>query len=85
MRYLGIDYGAKKVGVAVSDESGEFSYPLKVLENSKDLIYDISYICKENNIGDIVVGDSKDFNQVKLVQYSQISHQYLFQQLLILE
>ena len=63
MRYLGIDYGAKRVGVAVSDEKGEFSFPLKVLKNSKSLIYDISHICQENKIGEIVVGESKDFSQ----------------------
>ena len=63
MRYLGIDYGAKRVGLAISDDSESFAFPLKVLENSKDLIYDISYICKENKIGEIVLGESKDFSQ----------------------
>lgn len=63
MRYLGIDYGAKRVGIAMSDERGDFSYPLKVLENSETLINDLVSICKENNIGEIVVGDSKNFAQ----------------------
>ncbi|HEY4508807.1 MAG TPA: Holliday junction resolvase RuvX [Candidatus Paceibacterota bacterium] len=63
MRYLGIDYGTKKVGVALSDDRGDFAYPLTVLENSKNLIYDILHISKENNVGQIVVGESKDFSQ----------------------
>ncbi|KKR31518.1 MAG: hypothetical protein UT65_C0024G0005 [Parcubacteria group bacterium GW2011_GWF2_39_8b] len=63
MKYLGIDYGAKNVGLAISDESGNFAFPLKVLENSKDIIDDISSICKENNIGEIVVGESRNFAQ----------------------
>ncbi|HEY4505113.1 MAG TPA: Holliday junction resolvase RuvX [Candidatus Paceibacterota bacterium] len=63
MRYLGIDYGAKRVGVAVSDDRGDFSYPLTVLDNPKNLILEIKKICEENNIGEIVVGESRDFSQ----------------------
>ncbi len=33
MRYLGIDYGEKRVGIAVSDEGGTFAFPKIVLEN----------------------------------------------------
>lgn len=63
MRYLGIDYGAKRIGLAISDEAGNFVFPLKVLENTKNLIDDISSICKENKIEEIVVGESRDFSQ----------------------
>ena len=62
-RYLGIDYGAKRVGIAVSDERGDFSYPFIVLENSDKLVEEIDQICKENSIGEIVVGESKNFAQ----------------------
>ena len=63
MKYLGIDYGAKRVGLAISDEVHGFAFPLSVLENGEDLIDQISKICKDNNIGEIVVGESKDFEQ----------------------
>lgn len=63
MRYLGIDYGSKRVGIAMSDEAGNFSYPLEVLDNSDSLISDISDICRKNNIREMVVGESKDFSQ----------------------
>ena len=32
MRHLGIDYGTRRVGLAVSDEGGRFATPLEVLE-----------------------------------------------------
>ncbi len=48
---LGIDYGAKRVGVALSDEMGDFAYPLMVLDSSDKLVSEISKICKENNVG----------------------------------
>ncbi len=63
MKYLGIDYGAKNVGVAVSDDSLMFAFPLVVISNSKDLVSDIVKICEENSITNIIVGDSKDFSQ----------------------
>ncbi len=62
MRYLGIDYGTKRVGVAVSDASGSFAMPLSVIFNSEDLMDEIDYICTEQNIEEIVVGDSKDYS-----------------------
>lgn len=33
MRYLGIDYGAKRIGLALSDEDGRLAFPLEELEN----------------------------------------------------
>lgn len=62
-RYLGIDFGSKRVGVAISDESNSFAFPLKVLENSIDIVEDIAGFCKKNNVGEIVVGESRDFSQ----------------------
>ena len=63
MRYLGIDYGEKRVGLALSDERGDFSYPLSVIQNSDNLAEEIIEVCKEKNVENIVVGESKDFDQ----------------------
>jgi|SRR5581483_4145438 len=63
MRFLGIDYGAKRVGVAISDENGAFAFPLLVLQNSEKLIEEINEICKENSVSEIVVGQSLNFCQ----------------------
>lgn len=63
MRYLGIDYGTKKVGVAISDPNNSFAFPLVVLENSKELISSICDLCKVNSVKAIIVGESKDNQQ----------------------
>lgn len=63
MRYLGIDFGLKRVGVAISDENNSFAFPLKVIENSTDIVEDIAVLCKENNVSEVVVGESLDFSQ----------------------
>ena len=33
MRLLGIDYGAKRIGVALSDEKGKMAFPHSVIAN----------------------------------------------------
>lgn len=63
MRYLGIDYGAKRVGIAVSDESLSLAFPLEVIENTENLIPELKEICEKNQVTKIIVGDSKDFDQ----------------------
>ena len=61
MKYLGIDYGSKRVGLAVSDESGNMSFPLVVINNTEKLINEILDICDQKKVDEIVVGESKDF------------------------
>ncbi len=61
MRYLGIDYGTKRVGVAVSDESGAMAFPYAILENNKKLVTGVKEICEKENIAHVVVGESLDF------------------------
>ena len=61
MRFLGIDFGEKRIGVAISDEAGDFAYPLDVLKNDKYVIDKIKQICKKENVGKIVLGESLDF------------------------
>lgn len=61
MKYLGIDFGTKKVGLALSDESGTFASPLTVLVNDDDLIKEIKRVCKEHEVTTIVLGLSTNF------------------------
>ena len=67
MRYLGIDYGSKRVGIAISDEEGKFAMPMIVLKNSKNtdasenLIKEIIELAKKNEVTTIVIGESKDY------------------------
>jgi|GEM_PF-518588 len=61
MRYMGIDYGSKRVGVAVSDEAGEFAMPLIVLQTSKNLLKEIVALAHANKVEQIVLGESKDY------------------------
>lgn len=61
MKYLGIDFGSKRVGVAVSDENARLAFPFSVLENNQKLLEKIQDIIDKEKIERIVVGESYDF------------------------
>lgn len=56
MRYLGIDYGLRKVGLAISE--GQLASIYKVIEihGSNDAIFKIKKIVQEEKIDRIVIG-----------------------------
>ncbi len=58
MKYLGVDFGTKRVGVAVSDESGTLARPVAVFKNDGALLSEIEGIVAREGIGCIVVGES---------------------------
>ena len=62
MRYLGIDFGSKRVGLALSDESGTLAFPYSVLLNDKTLLAEMERIVKEQKVKLMIMGESKDFN-----------------------
>ncbi|OGD67309.1 hypothetical protein A2442_00895 [Candidatus Campbellbacteria bacterium RIFOXYC2_FULL_35_25] len=61
MKYLGIDYGLKNVGIAISDEGGKMAFPKVVLDNDENLFSKIKQICEEEKVGGIVIGESLNF------------------------
>lgn len=61
MRYLGIDYGTKNIGLAISDEGGAFAFPLQTIKNSPNLVGEIEKIILTEEIGAVVIGESKNF------------------------
>lgn len=62
MKLLGIDYGSKRVGIAFSDENGEFAIPKTVLNFSKNLLKEVIDLAKEKDIKEIVMGESKNYS-----------------------
>jgi len=55
-RILGVDYGRKRVGIAVSDPLNIVARGLTVLDNGRTLISDICGIAEKEGAGTIVVG-----------------------------
>lgn len=61
MRFLGIDYGTKRIGIAISDDGGTLAFPKEIVINDSETLKKIGEIIKKENISEIVVGESIDF------------------------
>jgi putative Holliday junction resolvase len=61
-RFLGIDYGTKRIGVAISDENHTLAFPKEIIQNDADTFKKLGAIIKKENIRYIVVGESVDFS-----------------------
>jgi len=63
MKYLGIDYGTKNIGLAISDEDGRMAFPKETIQNNIMTMGRIKNICDEEEVVEIVIGESLDFKQ----------------------
>lgn len=61
MRYLGIDYGTKKIGLALSDESGAMGFPHAVVPHTPRIVPELLALIAKENIGAVVIGESRNF------------------------
>jgi putative pre-16S rRNA nuclease len=59
MRTLGIDFGERRIGLAISDAGGTFALPLLTLERRSDqaAIARIGEIIREEEVESLVVGE----------------------------
>lgn len=55
-KYLGIDFGLKRVGIAVSDEGKTISFPRLTLANNSSLFENLLEICRNEFISKIIIG-----------------------------
>ena len=61
MKYLGLDVGAKRVGVAVSDDGGTVAFPLAVVSLGECVSY-VAGVVRERGVAVVVVGESLDLD-----------------------
>lgn len=62
MKLLGIDYGTKRIGVAISDENATLAFPKMIILNDINALKHLGEILEKENISEIVVGESEDFS-----------------------
>lgn len=60
MRILGVDYGSRRVGLALSDEQANLAYPHSVVETAKAK-QTIITLCETEGVDTVVLGESKDY------------------------
>ena len=73
MRYLAIDYGAQRTGLAICDRDETIASPLAVIRGQKHLLQKIADIVAAQGVDAIVLGlplnmDDSEGHQAKLVR-----------------
>lgn len=70
MKYIGIDFGTKRIGLALSDNSGTLAFPLRAVDNdmwneSTTAIDEITEEVFINNVESVVFGKSINYSGVE--------------------
>jgi len=59
MRYLGVDYGSSKIGLALSDENGTMGFPYGIVSNTPRLVDELCALIAKEQVGAVVIGESR--------------------------
>jgi putative Holliday junction resolvase len=64
MRFLGIDFGEKRIGLAISDPEGRLAVPLTTLarRNDRSALRQIAEIARQEGIERLVLGEPVDLD-----------------------
>jgi len=72
MRYLAIDYGTKRTGLAICDSAETIASPLTIIQGQKELLKKIAEVVEAENVEAVVLGlplnmDDSEGPQSKLI------------------
>jgi len=56
MRYLGIDFGLKKMGLALGDNETKIASPIETIENNEEIFDSLAKLVKKEWVDQIIVG-----------------------------
>lgn len=63
-RVLGIDYGTKRIGLAMSDDAGTMAFPYSTID-AEGALNVIQKICKDEHVSHIVLGLPKALSNMQ--------------------
>lgn len=59
MKYLGVDYGSKRIGISVSNSDGTVAFPRVVMPNDSRAIAAVEELVLREFVDRVVVGDTR--------------------------
>lgn len=62
VKYLGIDYGTKRIGIAISDDTGALAFPLATLGAGEGAAKEVLALAREHGAQKIIIGESRNFH-----------------------
>lgn len=83
-KYLGIDYGEKRIGIAITDGSKKYSFSRDFMENNVSFFANLLKLIKEENIVKLIIGYPLNMRSEKTIQTLKIeTFKNLFEEFLI--
>ncbi|MBS1552525.1 MAG: Holliday junction resolvase RuvX [Bacteroidetes bacterium] len=67
-KLLALDFGEKRIGIAVSDEKQKYSFARDHMQNNGDFFPGILKLMKEENVSVIIIGYPLNFKSEKTIQ-----------------
>lgn len=58
MKYLGLDYGSRHIGIALSDPNGSLAFSHSVIPNDDKALSRVAHLAQEEKVGHIIMGDT---------------------------
>jgi putative Holliday junction resolvase len=58
MKKLGIDFGSKKIGIALTDDGGQMAFPHEVVPNDENFLKYLTNLVEERGVAEVVIGHS---------------------------
>lgn len=62
MKYLGLDYGSRQIGIAISDDEGVIAFPRVVIPNNDASLPYIENLIQEAKVDRVIIGDTRAGN-----------------------
>ena len=59
---MGIDFGTKNIGLALTDESGSMAFPHGVIPNDGKLLKTVTSLIQEKDVKEVVIGHSVGYS-----------------------
>jgi len=76
-KYLGIDYGKKRIGVSISDNNKVIAFPLETIETNKIISF-LEDLIKKEKIEKIIIGKPLNLNnqlhelEIDIIEFSKL-------------
>ncbi len=83
MRYLAIDYGTKRTGLAICDSAETIASPLAIIQGQKELLKKIAEVVETENVEAVVLGlplnmdDSEGPQSILILKFAERLKQHL--------
>ncbi len=55
-KILGIDYGAERIGLAITDDEQRYAFMRQTITSSENVFEIVKNICREEHVGTVVIG-----------------------------